>query len=178
MNGDYIASPLCDSGEHQTTDDEAYCEWVSVDLLRRRHFRITRSTRCGLQLAAETKLDITKSKRQRQRQHTYTQKHNCFIATFQPLLSKLAEVRVAKWQEHWEATESNLKKYDTHTKEQLPSGHTLPWRTWRKANRVRSGQAATPATNNIMWGYREARINFQTEIINGELSCAKRYSVT
>ena len=40
----------------------------------------------------------------------------------------------------WEATQSNLKKYDIHPKEQLPSGDTLPWRTWRTANRVRSGR--------------------------------------
>ena len=66
-----------------------------------------------------------------------------------------AEARVAKWQEQWEATQSNLKKYDVHPKEQLPSGHTLPWRTWRTANRVRSGQAATPVAKHL-WGYRES----------------------
>ena len=59
------------------------------------------------------------------------------------------------WQEQWEATQSNLKKYDVHPKKQLPSGHTLPWRTWRTANRVRSGQAATPAAKHL-WGYRES----------------------
>ena len=50
--------------------------------------------------------------------------------------------------------QSILKKYDIHPKEQLPSGDTLPWRTWRTANRVRSGQAATPAAKHL-WGYRE-----------------------
>ena len=72
----------------------------------------------------------------------------------QPPLCKPAEARVAKWQEQWEDTQSNLKKYDIHPKEQLPSGYTLPWRTWRTANRVRSGQAATPAAKHL-GGYRE-----------------------
>ena len=67
---------------------------------------------------------------------------NSFISTSQPLLCKPAEGRVTKWQNQWEATKSNLKKYDIHPKEQLPSGDTLPWRTWRTANRVRSRQAA------------------------------------
>ena len=40
--------------------------------------------------------------------------------------------------------------------EQLLSGHTLPWHTWRTANRVRSGQAATPAAKHL-WGYRESK---------------------
>ena len=75
---------------------------------------------------------------------------NSFVSTSQPLLCKPAEVRVTKW----EATQSNLKKYDIHPKEQVPSGDTLPWRTWRTANRVRSGQAATPAAEHL-WGYRE-----------------------
>ena len=44
-----------------TPNNEAYCERVSVDLLRRRHFRITPSTWCGLQLAAETKFEIVKA---------------------------------------------------------------------------------------------------------------------
>ena len=65
---------------------------------------------------------------------------NSFVSTSQPLLCKPAEACVAKWQEQWEATESNLKLCDVHPKEQLPSGHTLPWRAWRTANRVRSGQ--------------------------------------
>ena len=38
----YIASPLCDCGEHQTMRHN--CERVPVDLLRRRHVRITPST--------------------------------------------------------------------------------------------------------------------------------------
>ena len=80
---------------------------------------------------------------------------NSFVSTSQPLLCKPAEARVAKWLEQLEATESNLKLYDVHPKEQLPSGHTLPWRTWRTANRVRSGQAATPAAKHL-WGYRES----------------------
>ena len=67
---------------------------------------------------------------------------NSFVSTSQPLLCKPAEARVTKWQNQWEATQSNLKKYDIHPKEQLPSGDTLPWRTWRMANRVRSGQVA------------------------------------
>ena len=79
---------------------------------------------------------------------------NSFVSTSQPLLCKPAEARVTKWQHQWEATQSNLKKYDIHPKEQLPSGDTLPWRTWRTANRVRSGQAATPAAKHL-WGYRE-----------------------
>ena len=79
---------------------------------------------------------------------------NSFISTSQPLLCKPAEARVTKWQNQWEATQSNLKKYDIHRKEQLPSGDTLPWRTWQTANRVRSGQAATPAAKHL-WGYRE-----------------------
>ena len=62
---------------------------------------------------------------------------NSFISTSQPLLCKPAEARVTKWQNQWEATQSNLEKYDIHPKEQLPSGDTLPWRTWRTANRVR-----------------------------------------
>ena len=68
---------------------------------------------------------------------------NSFNSTSQPLPCKPAEARVTKWQNQWEATQSNLKKYDIHPKEQLPSGDTLLWRTWRTANRVRSGQAAT-----------------------------------
>ena len=79
---------------------------------------------------------------------------NSFISTSQPLLCKPAEACVTKWQNKWEATQSNLKKYDIHPKEQLPGGDTLPWRTWRTANRVRSGQAATPAAKHL-WGYRE-----------------------
>ena len=77
---------------------------------------------------------------------------NSFVSTSQPLLCKPAEARVVMWQEQWEATQSNLKTYDVHPKEQLPSGHTLPWRT---ANRVRSGQAATPTVKHL-WGYRES----------------------
>ena len=42
----YIASPLCDCGEHQTM--RHIVNECPVDLLRRRHFRITPSTRCGL----------------------------------------------------------------------------------------------------------------------------------
>ena len=80
---------------------------------------------------------------------------NSFVSTSQPLLCKPAEACVAKWQEQWEATQSNMKTYDVHPKEQLPSGHTLPWRTWRTANRVRSGQAATPAVKHL-WGYRKS----------------------
>ena len=34
---------------------------MPVDLLRRRHFRITPSTGCGLQLAADTKFEIVKA---------------------------------------------------------------------------------------------------------------------
>ena len=40
--------------------------------------------------------------------------------------------------------------------ERLPSGHTLPWRAWRTSNRVRSGQAATPAAKHL-WGYRDSK---------------------
>ena len=77
--------------------------------------------------------------------------HNSSVSTSQPLLCKPAEARVTSWQNQWEATQSNLKKYNINLKEQLPSGDTLPWRT---ANRVRSGQAATPAAKHL-WGYRE-----------------------
>ena len=49
-----------------TPNNEACCEWVPVDLLRRWHLRTTSSTGCSLQLAAETKLEIMKSKRQQQ----------------------------------------------------------------------------------------------------------------
>ena len=77
---------------------------------------------------------------------------NSFVSTSQPLLCKSAEARVTKWQNQWEVTQSNLKKYDIHPKEQLPSGDTLPWRTWQMANRVRSGQAATPAAKHL-WCY-------------------------
>ena len=41
-------------------------------------------------------------------------------------------------------------------KERLPSGHMLPWHAWRMANRVRSGQVATPAAKHL-WGYRESK---------------------
>ena len=47
-------------------------------------------------------------------------------------------------------------------KERLPSGHTLPWRAWRTANRVRSGQAATPAAKHI-WGYRDSKCGLTTQ---------------
>ena len=69
---------------------------------------------------------------------------------------KPAEARIAKWQEQWEQTDSNLKRYNINPKERLPSGHTLPWRAWRTSNRVRSGQAATPAAKH-MWGYRDSK---------------------
>ena len=74
---------------------------------------------------------------------------NSFVSTSQPLLCKPAEARVKKWQHQWEATQSNLKKYDIHPNEQHPSGDTR-----RTANRVPSGQAATPAAKHL-WGYRE-----------------------
>ena len=79
-----------------------------------------------------------------------------FISTSQPLLYKLAEARASKWQEQWEQTDSNLKRYNNHPKERLPCGQTLPWHAWRRANRVRSGQAATPAAK-LLWGYRESK---------------------
>ena len=41
---------------------------MPFDLLRRRQLRTTSSTGCSLQLAAETKLEIMKSKRQQQQQ--------------------------------------------------------------------------------------------------------------
>ena len=81
---------------------------------------------------------------------------NSFISTSQPLLCKLTETRVAKWKEHWEQTDRNLKRYNIHPKERLPSGHTQPLRAWRTANRVRSGQAATPAAKRL-WGYRDSK---------------------
>ena len=81
---------------------------------------------------------------------------NSFVSTSQPLLCKPAEARIAKWQEQWEQTDSNLKRYNIDPKERLPSGHTLPWRAWRTSNRVRSGQAATPAAKHL-WGYRDSK---------------------
>ena len=80
---------------------------------------------------------------------------NSFISNSQPLLGKPTEARVAKWQEQWEQTYSNLKRYHIHRKERLPSGHTLPWLAWQTSNRVRSGQAATPAAKHL-WGYRDS----------------------
>ena len=47
-----------------------------------------------------------------------------------------------KWHEQWEATDS----YNIHPTERLPSGHTLPWRAWRTAIRVRSGRSAQAST--------------------------------
>ena len=44
-----------------TTNNEAYCERVPDDLLRRRHLRTTPSTWCGLHLPAETKFEIVKA---------------------------------------------------------------------------------------------------------------------
>ena len=61
---------------------------------------------------------------------------NTFISTSHPLLCKPAEARASKWQEQWEQTDSNQKRYNIHPKERLPRGHTLPWRAWRTANRV------------------------------------------
>ena len=51
-----------------TPNNEACCAWVPLDLLRRWHLRTTSSTGSSLQLAAETKLEIMKSKRQQQQQ--------------------------------------------------------------------------------------------------------------
>ena len=73
---------------------------------------------------------------------------NILFSTSQPLMCKPAEARLAKSQEQQEATESNLKEYDIHSIERLPSGHTLPWRAWRTAKRVRSVQAATSAVRH------------------------------
>ena len=81
---------------------------------------------------------------------------NSLVSTSQPLLCKPAEAHIAKWQEQWEQTDSNLKRYNIHPKERLPSGHTLPWRAWRTSNRVRSGQAATQAAKHL-WGYRDSK---------------------
>ena len=82
---------------------------------------------------------------------------NSFVSTSQPLLCKPAEARVTKWQNQWEA-QSNLKKYDIHPEEHLPSDDILPLCTWRTANRVRSGQAATPSAKHLR-GYRENKVN-------------------
>ena len=90
---------------------------------------------------------------------------NSFVSTSQPLLCKPAEARIAKWQEQWEQTDSNLKRYNIDPKERLPSGHTLPWRAWRTSNRVRSGQAATPAAKHL-WGYRRVPVVIQTVACN------------
>ena len=80
--------------------------------------------------------------------------HNSFITISQPLLCKPAKACVAKWQEHCEETDSNLKRYNIHPKERHPSGLTLPWRT---ANQVRSREAATPAAKHL-WGYQESKL--------------------
>ena len=80
---------------------------------------------------------------------------NTFISTSHPLLCKPAEARASKWQEQWEQTDSKLKRYNIHPRERLPGGHTLPWRTWRTANRGHSGQTATSAAKHL-WGYRAA----------------------
>ena len=79
------------------------------------------------------------------------------ISTSHPLLCKPAEACASKWQEQWEKTDSNLKRYNIHPKERLPGGHTLPWRAWRTANRVHSGQTATSAAKHL-WGYRASKI--------------------
>ena len=97
---------------------------------------------------------------------------NSLISTSQPLLCKPAEARVAKWQERWEQTDSNLKRYNIHPKERLPSGHTLPWRVWRTANRVRSGQAATPAAKHL-WGYWDSK-----NCMCGAATCLLNHIVT
>ena len=39
-----------------------------------------------------------------------------FVSTTQPLLCKPAEARIAKWQEQWEQTDSNLKRYNIDPK--------------------------------------------------------------
>ena len=59
-------------------NNEACCEWVPVDLLRRWHLITTSSSGCSLQLAAETKLEIMKSKRQQQ-QHFQMSSVMCVI---------------------------------------------------------------------------------------------------
>ena len=76
--------------------------------------------------------------------------------------------------EQWEKTDSNLERYDIHLKERHPSGHTLPWRAWRTANRVRSGQAATPAAKHL-WGYRESK---NCSPICGAATCDLNHIVT
>ena len=59
-----------------TPNNEACCEWVPVDLLQRWNLRTTSFTGCSLQLAAETKLEIMKSKRHQQ--HSF----KCLIRLF------------------------------------------------------------------------------------------------
>ena len=80
---------------------------------------------------------------------------NSFISTSQPLLCKPAEARVAKSQEQLEATQDNLKTYDVHPKEQLPSGHTLPG--VHGGRPTECAQDRLPPRQQInLWGYRES----------------------
>ena len=62
---------------------------------------------------------------------------------------------------------SGRYRYAIHPKEQLPSGHTLPWRT---ANRVRSGQAATPAAKHL-WGWGRANTGAMQPHVISLTSC-------
>ena len=78
---------------------------------------------------------------------------NSFVSTSQPLRVSPQKL-VSRSGKINGRLSRNLKKYDIDPKEKLPSGDTLPWRTWRTASRVRSGQAATPAAKHL-WGYRE-----------------------
>ena len=78
--------------------------------------------------------------------------HNSFVVLSQPLLCRPAEARVAQWHEQWEASDSNLNKSGI-----CPiNGSRMATHCRDKqcmANRVRSGQAATPAAKHL-WGYR------------------------
>ena len=44
----------------------------------------------------------------------------------------------------------------TSTSFNVQRGHTLPWRTWRTANRVRSGQPVTLSAKHL-WSYRDSK---------------------
>jgi len=76
-----------------------------------------------------------------------------FMTSTDPLMDSPPAARQRMWQNNWEKTESSLKTFSIEPGEHLPAGRNLPWRTWRTANRIRSGKAATPA-NKKLWGYQ------------------------
>ena len=71
---------------------------------------------------------------------------NSFVSTSQPLLCKPAEARVTKWQNQWEATQSNLKKYDIH---RVHGGRPTECARDRLPPRQRNICGATVRTNTV-----------------------------